>query len=314
MNTLHSIKNQYRGINAHFHSHLLHESAWNRLHNYHIGKLMESLKAQLLPMGYTAQIEESLQIRRLDSVDTFNRRADLMIRDLQTGRMGAGTLLAERDIIPLIDLLPEDSESPYSAVALIERASGDVVAWVELLSPSNKGETRDAHSYLAKRRLLLESGVTVVELDYLHDSPPTFPRTPDYRAGGAGAHPYRVALLDPHPNFRDGRSIVRGFDVDTAIPSLDVPLRAGDHLLFDFDAAYQKTFADGLFGLEEIDYAQLPARFDLYQPDDQARILNRMIAVLNAANAGIDLETVTLVPAALPLDEGLRELQRYSSL
>jgi hypothetical protein len=313
MNAIRTVRNQYRGINAHWHSHLLHESAWNRLHNYHIGKLMESCKARLLPLGYTAQIEESLQIRRIDSPTSTTRRADLLIRDLQPESGRAPSALLEVETAPLVELLEEDAESPYTAVAIVERAARDIVAWIELLSPANKGGTHEALAYLAKRRALLETRVTFVELDYLHDSPPTFPRIPDYHKAQPGAHPYRIALLDPHPRFRDGNAVVRAFDVDMPIPSLTIPLRGGAQLTFDFDAAYQRTFADGLFGLEDVDYAALPARFDLYGQADQTRILNRMMAVIDAAGAGIDLETAIIAPLTLAADQARAAWDAYAS-
>ncbi len=59
MKPVRSIKNQYRGINAHLHSFWQARHKWNRFHNVHIAHLVGLLKAQLLPMGYTAVNEEA---------------------------------------------------------------------------------------------------------------------------------------------------------------------------------------------------------------------------------------------------------------
>jgi hypothetical protein len=82
---VHSVKNQYLGVNAHLHSFWQGTGKWNRFHNYHIGQIIAPLRAQLIPMGYTAQIEESLQIRRIG--DSPRRpQADILISDLDSIR------------------------------------------------------------------------------------------------------------------------------------------------------------------------------------------------------------------------------------
>lgn len=112
-----SVKNQYPGVNTHLHSLWQGIGRWNRFHNVYLTKLMQSLKLVLRPMGYTADIEESLQIRRLSDTD-------------------------------------EDTEHPYFAVVIYEQFAnfkrGEVVAWIELLSPANKGRSRDAETYPGK--------------------------------------------------------------------------------------------------------------------------------------------------------------------
>jgi hypothetical protein len=61
-----SIRNQYPGINAHLHSYWQAESGWPEFHSRYLIHLTDTLKPLLLKMGYTAAIESSLQIRRVD--------------------------------------------------------------------------------------------------------------------------------------------------------------------------------------------------------------------------------------------------------
>lgn len=61
-----SIRNQYRGINAHLHSYWQAMGGWSSFHGNHIADLLRALRAALRPMGYTADLESSLQVRRLD--------------------------------------------------------------------------------------------------------------------------------------------------------------------------------------------------------------------------------------------------------
>lgn len=61
-----SIRNQYLGINAHLHSFWQGVGGWSRFHTNHISDLLRMLRPLLLPLGYDADIEPSLQIRRVD--------------------------------------------------------------------------------------------------------------------------------------------------------------------------------------------------------------------------------------------------------
>jgi hypothetical protein len=65
MTPVRAVKNQYQGINAHLHSYWQVEGGWDGFHANHIADLMRLMSAQLLPLGYTADIQQSLQIRRL---------------------------------------------------------------------------------------------------------------------------------------------------------------------------------------------------------------------------------------------------------
>jgi hypothetical protein len=312
-----SIKNQYLGVNAHLHSLWQGIGKWNRFHNVHVAQLLITLKARLLPMGYTAEVEESLQIRRVSDV-ARPPRADILIGDIEPRRARQGSMSpmagVETQTLTLDEMLEgeEDQEHPYYAVAIYERLANvqlsDPVAWIELLSPSNKGGSLDAQVYRAKRKELLRSGLVFVEIDYLHETPPTFARMGDYTQDEAGSHAYRIIVLDPRPNLKAGRAFLYQFDVDTPLPSVTIPLNAGDLLRFDFGMAYRKTIEEGLYGYD-LDYSQLPMNFDRYRQEDQARIAARMLAVLEAVHKGVDLETGPFPAKELPLDEALAQLE-----
>jgi hypothetical protein len=308
-----SVKNQYLGINAHLHSFWQGEGKWNRFHNYHIGQTIGPLRVQLIPMGYTAQIEESLQIRRVG--DSPGRpHADILISDLDSKRAFQSPVVTSADTqtLALEELIEEeeDKEHPYSAIGIYERPSesGEPVAWIELLSPSNKGGSLDARTYREKRRQLLLNGVVFVELDYLHETPPTFWRLADYTQNEPNAHAYRIVVLDPRPNFTAGRAHLREFDVDAPIPAMIIPLNSGDKVEFDFGRVYQKSYEEILYGYD-MDYAELPMNFDRYGSADQTRIARRMVAVLQAVHNGVDLETGPFPVKDMELEAALAQLE-----
>ncbi len=304
----HTVKNQYAGLNAHLHSLWQAQGGWNAFHTAHIGDLNKTLKAKLLPMGYTTDIEPSVQIRRLEEA-LGTPESDVAIYDLDPHRPmqkftspgGTGAL-----VLPVAELIAESplSEKPYGSIGIYElipekHQAGALVAWLELLSPSNKGNREDARIYREKRLNLLRGGVVFIELDYLHETPPTFARLANYRTHEKDSHPYRIAVIDPRPDFETGQAVISEFDVDSPIPTVTIPLNAGDVLHFDFGIPYQKTFEEMLYGLELVDYTQLPVHFNRYTPADQLRIVNRMLIV-----QGKNLESP---PESV--EEGLKRLE-----
>ncbi|MEZ4863131.1 MAG: DUF4058 family protein [Caldilineaceae bacterium] len=327
MQPVRSIKNQYLGINAHLHSHWQTVGGWSDFHSAHITDLSKTLKAQLLPMGYTTEIEPSLQIRRVDDSRDWPE-SDITIYDLLRDHTPVLTpaTTSSATLAPL-SLLIEDapvSEKPYGAVAVYEyiprkRDRGEPVAWIELLSPANKGKSEDAATYVQKRHTILQSGLVFIEIDYLHETPSTFARLANYSAhltngnhgsdASAKAHPYRIVVLDPRPDLRQGQAYLAEFDVDEPIPTVPIPLNAGDQLHFDFGAPYRKTVEEELYGLEFVDYRELPLHFNRYSKDDQARIAVRMVTVLEATVNEIDLETGPFPVQALPLESALAALE-----
>jgi hypothetical protein len=114
----------------------------------------------------------------------------------------------------------------------------------------------------------------------------------DYSAG-EGGHPYRIVILDPRPDLKEGWGMPYEFDVDEPLPLVTIPLNAGDQLEFDFGAVYQKVFLESFYG-DEVDYSQLPMAFEHYSAADQGRIVHRLATVLEAAEQGLDLEQIPL--------------------
>jgi hypothetical protein len=308
-----SVKNQYRGINAHLHSLFQAEGGWSGFHTRHVVHIADVLAAELLPKGYVVEIEESLQIRR--NFDTSqDYRADLLIADQDIHRASSPTLAKQGEWMPVAELLDEEelSEIPYRALSIAPRDDEPIV-WIELLSPTNKGQSEDAQTYRTKRKNLLSGGLVFVELDYLHETSPTFSTLPYYYPGRRkkwlrDAHPYWLVVIDPRPDLEDGKAQVIGFDVDAPIPLLEIPLTGGQSLNFDFGVPYQRSFDLGMVG-HSVDYSELPRNFDRYSPADQLRIAQRMLAVLKAHQAGVDLETSPLtVDETISLEEALEQI------
>jgi hypothetical protein len=313
MTPVRAVKNQYRGINAHLHSFWQATNTWSRFHHAYIVYLQEVLREQLLPLGYAVEIEESLQIRRLDTGISRRSRSDVVVYDSTPSQttVGIPALIANATIAEVLD--DEDEEHPYLAITLhplsTDLTMGDAVTWIEVLSPTNKGDSVDARAYLGKRRALLDTEMIFIEVDFLHETPPTFSKLADYTQHEAGSHPYRMIALDPRHDFRYGPAQRSEFDVDSPIPNVALLLSEMNNVELKFDEAYRRMFERGNFGYQ-LDYAALPHHFDRYSAADQTRIARRMVAVLRAAQAGVDLETAPLpVDESLSLDAALAQLE-----
>jgi len=308
-----SVKNQYPGVNAHMHSFWQGMGKWNWFHNVYIGQLLLSLRAILIPMGYMAQIEDSLQIRRRDD-KLIRPQADILIRDREPERRSQKIDSHSSVQTLALDELEEeeeDREHPYSAIAIYPRSGETLpdkaITWIELLSPTNKIGT-DRREYRSKRTDLLQAGLVFVEIDYLHETPSTFRKLPDYTIGDADSHPYQIIVIDPRPEYHEGSATIYKFDVDQEIPTVTIPLSGDDRVQFAFNADYQRTFQAAMYG-EEVDYRELPMNFERYSRDDQTRIAARMLAIWEASQAGINLETGTFPVKAVRLEDALEQIR-----
>ena len=129
-----SVINQYRGINAHLHSYWQERGGWNNFHNVHLGLLAIMMRQQLVSRGYTAIMEQSLQIRRWHSDEGRLVKADIAIGDLQSSpRLGVTTSREHQlTVAEMVDNV--EVEKPYMALAIYQGDAdlGEPVAWLEL--------------------------------------------------------------------------------------------------------------------------------------------------------------------------------------
>ena len=304
-----SMTNQYLGINAHLHSHFLHHEAqgWEEFHSSHITDLTRAMNAHLPGMGYIARQERSLQIRHFDD-HVSAPVSDVLISDLERTRDRAASVGVHQSAqqalqVPASVLLepdPDEVKRP-TAIKIYELVDSGQrekpVAWIELLSPSNKVGS-GLSSYVAKREALLANWLVFVEMDYLHGVSTTLDTVPNYRASGGephppeDAHPYHLWMIDPRlPPDSPESGAIASFAVDQPIPSLNIPLNHGDTLTFDFNAVYQQTFrAQPAFGLV-VDYAIAPESVEEdYNRRDQTTIAARMLTVQQSARDGHNLD------------------------
>ncbi|MEP7293861.1 MAG: DUF4058 family protein [Chloroflexota bacterium] len=279
-----SDRNLYPGINAHLNSFLQQpDGGWETFHATHIGDLRAVID-RLLPPNYYAVQEKSLQIGEVgfDFGQTQRTRPDVSIFQAQPSAESERFGVSSTPTLTL-PLVLEDENDYLNAVIIYEFEPGNLpgkpVTRIELLSPSNKPPNRDARQYLARRILTLRSGITLVEIDYLHQTPPVNALVPSYPEGDDGAYPYMVLVSRPHPTPEDGYTDFYGFSVDDPLPVITIPLVGNESVNVSLNFVYARTFEGVRVFQMLVDYEQEPLNFQRYRAEDQALIRQRLAEI-----------------------------------
>lgn len=254
---IHSDKNLYPGINAHLNSFLQHEAGgWRSFHAEHIIDLCGSIDREL-PANYYVRSQFSLQGSEFE--ENFAEAEDSLI-GLVIYQMG-------------------------------EQRSSDVpITRIELLSPANKPGGSHYEQYILKRQQTLESGLRLVEIDDLHETPPIIDVLPDYSKGETDAYPYIIIISDPRPTLEKGLTKVYAFHVAQKLPKLNLPLAGADVVKVDFGAVYNHTFESSRFFLMIVDYEQNPTALERYSEKDRAWIEQHLAALRNPPPVGDQID------------------------
>lgn len=284
-------ENQYNGINSHLHSYFQAHGGWSSFHTNFITALARDLNTNL-PQGFVVDIEQSLQIREIhpDTGERLRRpEPDLTIYRAATSTSSTGPSQAVATLSqPIPDTLDLSEDLYYSSVLIYrieeDETLGTAVTRMELLSPTNK-QGEGYMQYREKRYAALKSGVALVEIDFLHETPAVVKGLPRYPSE-TNSYAYNITVSNPSPSLEDGRADTYAFGVDVAIPVVAIPLGQHDQLDVDFDGIYQDVYASLAAYSRRVDYEQLPAHFERYSAADQARIRRRMAAIQrNRSNA-----------------------------
>lgn len=286
---IHAEKNLYPGINAHLNSFLQNEDGgWQSFHAEHIIDLERAINERL-PPGYFTRAEKGLQINET-APSIVHKPPGKITPDvtIYRGASTAGktsvpelTATPPTAIIPIPDTLTDED---YLTGLVIYQAGegsppGRPVTRIELLSPANKPGGSYYGPYVVKRQETLQSGLRLVELDYLHEMPPITRAIASYRDGEEDAYPYNILVSDPRPTLDKGPTYHYGFGVDQVMPVITIPLAGADEMKLDLGVAYNHTFESSTFYPVIVDYALEPVHFERYTAADRECIRRRMRAI-----------------------------------
>jgi len=269
--------NPYPGVNAHINSLLQQrDGGWESFHAAHIMSIQRALNTSL-PQHYFALPEKSLQISELGTTATQRTWPDIGVYQRQAAPRtpaAAATATHPTAILPSQETL-DDEDDTLTAIGIYHMEAGQVpgrlVSRIEMLSPSNLPGGAHAR-YSLKRLQTLQSGINLIEIDYLHTHPPVIARLPAYPAGDTDATPYYVLVSTPQPSIEDGQVWLYAIAIDATLPNFVLPLLHDESILLDLGAIYADTLASVPAFALMVDLQKLPVQFNTYTQADQSRI------------------------------------------
>lgn len=135
----------------------------------------------------------------------------------------------------------------------------EVVTAIEIVSPANKRPGEDRDSYLSKRKQIVESDTSLIEIDLLRDGE---------RAWTEREYASQLTNLDPAPSYlvAVGRSWHRRLParyhvfpvpLRDLLPVIPIPLRESEEeLSLDLQHIFRRTYESGPYARGAVDYSK----------------------------------------------------------
>ena len=145
-------------------------AVWPDFHQAYLTYLSETL-SDLVGEHYFVAIEERVYLHDADEDPKLIGKPDLGVtadEDSPKPARGTSTVAV---VAPSKVTIPKLRKRKVPYLQVVDTDGQEVVTVIELLSPSNKYAGDDRDSYLAKRRELLGTRVSFVELDFLRGGP-----------------------------------------------------------------------------------------------------------------------------------------------
>jgi hypothetical protein len=209
-------------------------TAWESFHPNLITAIQYHIGAQL-PPDYVVRIESRMYIHEPPAERRYFGSTDFGIsRPPTVPSNGTATLTAPTQvtILDAVDI------QRVGFVTIRDRDNFDLVAVLELLSPTNKYAGPDREQYLTKRRELLRSRAHFIEIDLFRGGPRMPPdEIPacDYCA--------LVSRVEERP-----QAGVWPWHLRDALPVLPVPLRAGEpDATLNLKAVLDRAYDEGWY-------------------------------------------------------------------
>lgn len=230
-------------------------SAWESFHPQFISAAMAHLARQV-PKEYVVRIESRVYIHEPSAEDRFLGRTDVGVA--RTNRETMSTAAAVATPAPsYVTLLDAVDIERLGYITIRNHQRNDLVALIELLSPTNKYAGPDREQYLGKRREILRSHSHFVEIDLLRGGPRMPPDelpSCDYCA--------IVSRFEERP-----KAGVWSWRLQQPMPTLPIPLRAPDaDVWLDLSAVVNQVYDEGLYSRDVYDGLPEPR----LSPDDMA--------------------------------------------
>jgi hypothetical protein len=145
-------------------------SAFHDFHERFVPRIADALTPSLRPK-YITRVDENVYVHELSCDErVLLGRPDVFVLERDAARQAVAT--SAKMVAPAYGQVPPATDQLREAfVKILDRETQELVAVIELLSPTNKNTGPDRMQYLAKRNGLLSSSVHFVEIDLLRAGP-----------------------------------------------------------------------------------------------------------------------------------------------
>lgn len=192
-------------------------SIWPDLHNSLIAAIRAALAPRLQPSYYVAIEERTYTILPSDMI--FAGWPDLAVIRSSLREAPAAALLPAYDDDTTVAIEVDMPEIVRETYLEVRDVGGEVVTVLELLSPSNKRPGEGCDLYLRKRKSIIGSLTSLVEIDLLRGGVQMPVR------GWHGPNDYRLLILQ---GYRCPAGELKPFSLRRPIPRFRMPLRPND--------------------------------------------------------------------------------------
>ncbi len=230
------------------------QECWSSVHARLITYAADAISEQL-PPDLVARTEERVFLE-CESERLRHIVPDVHMRDWRTSSSvvredTGGAALAE----PVCSVRVAEEEITESYIEIRDARGRQVVTVIEIVSPANKAEGEGRRQYLQKQEDVMQSGTTLVEIDFIRGGSPVLMGG---RKAAAAAGCASDALAAAHMPWRRGLVDIYAFPLRERLKAMRIPLRSKDEpVTLDLQALLEKTYAAGRYGLT-IDYDAEP--------------------------------------------------------
>ena len=220
---------------------------FHQIHAGLIGHLLTQIQEPLLKLGYEAGRETSLQILERSEPDVYVWQSEEPPQNvIEWDYAGAAEAVLAQ---PGVSIQAETPE--LDAIFVRDFEAGQLVAVVEIISPTNKVDLADMAEYRRRREAAIRRGVNVMEID------PTRSIKRLLQDVLVKTYAYHIAIYLPRKIPR-----VIGINFAEPLPRVAMPLRGEVvpmELQMAYDFAYQQASVAGhIYSEDRYDEATLP--------------------------------------------------------
>lgn len=231
---------------------------WPDLHATLANKIRQTL-APLLRPKYAVRLEVSVVEDKAPEEEIGVMYPDVGVsRDTKSSRQHPNTSFGTATPASLTVPISSPVSVKLIAVHILDRVGNQLVTCIEILSPVNKHEPASS-TYQLKRQRMIETGVHLIELDFLR------------RGKRAIKHPqvqstaYMVALT----RSGSGKTDVWTLSINQALPKIPVPLLPPDEdVILDLQTLFTTCYDEAGYDLS-INYRESPPPPELSENERQ---------------------------------------------